>query len=130
MADNLITSVRTQIDRLKKEIDRKTSELASLNEELGRHQKVYGLLGGTDRRARRRRRAQGRARRIALADWNSVLQKLPNPFTIGDIRKAADAKGKSPVYLRQIAVRWAKEGKTKRVERGRYRKVQQGKSRA
>jgi hypothetical protein len=57
-----------------------------------------------------------------------VLQGLPGRFTIGDLAKAADAKGKSPVYLRQIAVRWAKQDKTKRVARGTYQKVQQTKA--
>lgn len=130
MAKNLTTSVKTQIDRLEKEIDRRTSELASLKDELARHQKIYQLLGGADSRARKPRRARGRARRIAPVNWNSVLQKLPNPFAIGDIVKAADAKGKSPVYLRQIAVRWAKQGKTKRIARGNYQKVEPKKSHA
>lgn len=124
MANSLIIFVRREIDRLKKEIDRKTSELASLNDELGRHQKVYGLLGGANRRAR------GRARKTTLVNWNSVLQGLPSRFTIGDLAEAPDARKKSPVYLRQVVVRWAKQGKTERVERGRYQKVQQGKSRA
>ena len=130
MANSLIIFVRREIDRLKKEIDRKTSELASLNDELGRHQKVYGLLGGANRRPRRPRRARGRARTTTLVNWNSVLQGPPSCFTIGDLAEAPDARKKSPVYLRQVVVRWAKQGKTKRVERGRYQKVQQGKSRA
>ncbi len=130
MANNLSISVRKEIDRLKKEIDQKTSELASLKDELLRHQRVYQLLRGADRRSQRPRRARGRARRAAPTNWNSVLQNLPSRFTIGDIAKAADAKGKSPVYLRQIAVRWAKQGKTKRVERGRYQKVEPRKPRA
>lgn len=131
MAENLITSVRREMDRLKKEIGQRTSELASLKEQLRRHQKVYRLLGGSaDRRARRPRKARGRARRTALVDWNFVLDQLPSRFTIGDIAKAGDAKGKSPVYLRQIVARWFKQGKTKRVARGRYEKVQQRKPRA
>jgi cell division septum initiation protein DivIVA len=39
MAENLTTSVRRKIDRLKKQIDERTSELASLKDELIRHQK-------------------------------------------------------------------------------------------
>ena len=59
-----------------------------------------------------------------------MLDLLPSRFTIGDIAKAADAGRKSSGYVRQVAVRWAKQGKTKRVGRGKYQKVQQGQSRA
>ena len=62
-------------------------------------------------------------------NWDSVLQGLSSRFTIGDIAKAVDGKVKSPVYLRQIAIRWAKQGKTKRVARGKYQKVEPRKSR-
>lgn len=129
MSENLTTSVRREIDRLKKEIGQRTSQLASLKDDLRRHQKVYGLLRGADRTARRPRRTRGRARRIAPVNWDSVLQGLPSRFTIGDIAKAVDGKVKSPVYLRQIAIRWAKQGKTKRVARGKYQKVEPRKSR-
>jgi predicted transcriptional regulator of viral defense system len=59
-----------------------------------------------------------------------VLDRLPGRFTIGDIAKAADAGRKSSVYVRQVAVRWAKQGTTRRIGRGKYQKVQQGKPRA
>ncbi len=49
MYENLTTSVRREIDRLKKEIGQRTSQLASLKDDLSRHQKVYGLLRGADR---------------------------------------------------------------------------------
>lgn len=130
MAQNLITSIRIEIDRFQEEIKRRTSELASLKGELKRHQRVRQLLGGGEGRTRGPRRRRRRARRGAPVNWNSVLQGLPNPFTIRDIAKAAGAKKKSPVYLRQIAVRWAKQRKTKRIGRGRYQKVQRGKSRS
>ncbi|MFQ5918221.1 MAG: hypothetical protein ACE5I0_10475, partial [Candidatus Binatia bacterium] len=62
--------------------------------------------------------------RKSPVNWDAVLRGLPSRFTIGDLAKAADARGKSLVYLRQIAVRWAKQGKTKRVGRGKYQKIQ------
>ena len=68
--------------------------------------------------------------KIAPANWNSVLVRLPSRFTIGDLAKGADAKEKTPVYIRQTAVRWAKQGKTKRVGRANYEKFQQAKSHA
>ena len=130
MSENLTTSVRREFDRLKKEIGQRTSQLASLKDDLRRHQKVYGLLRGADRTARRPKRPRRRARRTAPVNWNSVLNQLPSRFTLSDIAKGNEAKGKAPVYLRQIAVRWAKQGKTKRVGRGRYQKVEPRKSRA
>jgi len=130
MFENLTTSVSREIDRLKKEIGQRTSQLASLKDDLRRHQKVYGLLRGADRTARRPKRPRRRARRTSPVNWNSVLNQLPSRFTISDIAKRNEAKGKAPVYLRQIVVRWAKQGKTKRVARGKYQKVGPWKSRA
>jgi hypothetical protein len=128
MAENLITSVRREIDRFKKEIGRKISELAALKDELIKHQRAYRLLAGGDTTPQRPGRRRGRARRATPANWDSVLDRLPGRFTIGDIAKAADAGRKSSVYVRQVAVRWAKQKKTKRVGRGKYQKVQRGKS--
>src|SRR3990170_8504344 len=130
MPENLITSVKREIDRFKKEIGRRTSELAALKDELIKHQKAYRLLAGRDTKAQRPGRRRGRARRATPANWDSVLDRLPGRFTIGDIAKAADAGRKTSGYVRQVAVRWAKQGKTKRVGRGKYQKVEQGKSRA
>jgi len=123
MPENLTTSVRREINRLQKEIDQSTSQLAALKHELIRHQRVYRLLGGGDASAQRPRKRRRRARRTAPVDWNLVLQGLPGRFTVRDLAKTDGAKGKSPVYLRQIAVRWAKQGKTRRVARGKYQKV-------
>ena len=130
MPENLITSVKREIDRFKKEIGRRTSELAALKDELIKHQKAYRLLAGRDTKAQRPGRRRGRARRATPANWDSVLDRLPGRFTIGDIAKAADAGRKSSGYIRQVAVRLAKQKKTKRVGRGKYQKVEQGKSRA
>ncbi len=38
MSENLTTSVRREIDRLKEEIGQRTSQLASLKDDLSRHQ--------------------------------------------------------------------------------------------
>jgi len=130
MPENLITSVKREIDRLKKEIGQRTSELAASKDELIKHQRAYRLLAGGDTKAQRPVRRRGRARRTTPVNWDSVLDQLPSRFTVGDIAKAADAGRKSSGYVRQVAVRWAKQGKTKRIGRGKYQKVQQGKSRA
>ncbi|MBI2091304.1 MAG: hypothetical protein HYT78_21625 [Deltaproteobacteria bacterium] len=130
MPQNLITSVKTEIDRLKKEIGQRISELASLKDGLIKHQRAYRLLAGGDTKAQRPGKKRGRARRTTPANWDSMLDQLPSRFTVGDLARQAGARRKTSGYVRQVAVRWAKQGKTKRVERGKYQKVQQGKSRA
>ncbi len=130
MPENLITSVRREIGRLKKEIGQRTSELAALKDGLIKHQRAYRLLAGRDTKAQRPVRRHGRAGRTTPVNWNSMLDQLPSRFTVGDLAKKAVARRKSPSYVRQVAVRWAKQGKTKRVGRGKYQKVQQGKPRA
>lgn len=140
MADSVATVVRKEINRLKKESDLRESELASLKDDLRKHERVYAMLGGRARTARRTparrrraarpKRASGRARKGVMVNWNSVLAALPQRFTVAEIAKADGAKGKSPVYLRQIAVRWREQRKTRRVGRGKYQKVEQKKSRA
>ena len=69
-------------------------------------------------------------KRDAPMNWNSVLQGLPGRFILGNLAKRDEAKRMSPVCLRQVAVSWAKQEKTKSIGRGKYQKVQQGKSRA
>jgi len=129
MPQNLITSVKREIDRLKKEIGQRTFELAASKDELIKHQRVYRLLAGRDTKAQRPGRRRGRARRTTPANWNAMLDQLPSRFTVGDLAKEAGARRKSSGYVRQVAVRWAKQGKTKRIGRGKYQKVEQGKSR-
>lgn len=130
MPENLITSVRREISRLKNEIGQRTSELGALKDGLIKHQRAYRLLAGGDTKAQRPVKRRGRAGRTTPVNWNSMLDQLPSRFTVGDISKAADAGRKSSGYVRQVAVRWAKQGRTKRIGRGKYQKVQQGKSRA
>jgi predicted transcriptional regulator of viral defense system len=36
--------------------------------------------------------------------------------------KAATRTKRSPIYLRQLLSRWAKQGRIKRVQRGKYQK--------
>ncbi len=130
MPENLITSVRREIDRLKKEIDERSSEVAALKVGLVKHQRAYRLLAGSGAKLQRSGKGRSRARRTASVNWNSMLDQLPNRFTVADIAKAAGARGKSSGYVRQVAVRWARQGKTRRVQRGKYQKAQHDKSRA
>ncbi|MEE9551219.1 MAG: hypothetical protein V3W08_12555 [Candidatus Binatia bacterium] len=121
MAVDLKVSVSKEITSLRKTIAQKTSELASLRDELKRHQRVYELLGGQRARTRRTR---ARGKRAVTVDWNSVLKGLPATFTLDHIYRASAVKGKPRGYLRHVVVKWARQHKIKRTGWGRYRKVQ------
>lgn len=127
MAVDVKVSLREGINRFRRAIAAKTSELASLNDGLRRHERALALLGDGVSRARTQRAKTGKP---VLINWNSVLEQLPNSFTLKDVNKRPESKGKLPVYLRKIASRWAKRGKTKRVSPGKYQKVEQKKLRA
>ncbi len=129
MAENLIMSVKREIDRLRRDIDRRTSELAALKDDLIKHRRAYQLLAGRNTKAQGPGRKRGRNRKTTPVNWNSMLDQLPSRFTVGDLAKAVGARGKSSGYARQVVVKWAKDGKTRRIERGKYQKVQRTKSR-
>jgi len=114
MPMDLKVSVSKELNRLKREIARKTSEFASLKGELKRHLRVFKFLGAGPR---------GRGRKRTMVNWNAVLEGLPRSFSIDDLAKRAGAKTKSRLYLRQVLVRWRKQGKTKRTGRARYQKA-------
>jgi len=131
MAIDVRASLRMEIDRLRKAVSQKRIELTSLNEKLKRCKGALDLLrNGARGGAARTRRKHAKAGKSALVNWGSVLGQLPNSFTLKDITKRPESKGKSPVYLRQIVSMWAKRGKTKRVSLGKYQKVEQKKLRA
>jgi hypothetical protein len=127
MAVDVKASLREEINRFRRAIAAKTSELASMNDALRRHQRALELLGDGATRARTR---PAKTRKSALVNWNTVLSQMPNSFTLKDVSKRPESKGKNPVYLRKIASRWAKAGKTKRISPGKYLRVEQKKLRA
>ncbi len=122
MGIDLKTAVMKSIDELKKAISVKASEIAQLESELRRHESVLELLGRNGR-GRVRAGIGARRGRISLRD---VLARLPETFTSRDFVKAAVRTKKPSVYLRQTLSRWARQGKIKRVERGKYHKVRNG----
>jgi hypothetical protein len=118
MTADLKTAVLRSIEELRRTIAEKTAEIEQLEDELKRHESALELLAkdGTGMRA-----GNGSRRgRIKLRD---VLEKLPERFTSRDFVKAAVRTKKPSVYLRQTLSRWARQGKIKRVERGKYHKV-------
>ena len=52
-----------------------------------------------------------------MIDWNAVFATLPNQFTLETMSE------KPRAYLRQVVVRWSKEGRIKRTGRGMYQKI-------
>lgn len=122
MGVDLKTAVIKSMDELKKAISVKASEIAQLENELKRHESVLELLG---KNGREKVRAGSGARR-SRTNLREVLARLPEKFTSRDFVKAAVRTKKPSVYLRQTLSRWARQGKIKRVERGKYHKVRNG----
>ena len=128
MATDLKVSVRRQLDRLRKELAVATGQVAALQDEIKTHELVYGMLDG---RKTRKRSQQGpsavgslkRGPRGAMIDWNAVFATLPNEFTLETISAHETASEKPRAYLRQVVVRWSKEGRIRRTARGMYQKT-------
>jgi hypothetical protein len=123
MGVDLKTAVMKNIDDLRKAISVKASEMAQLESELERHETVLELLGSNGGREKAR---PGSSRRRGRMNLRDVLARLPENFTSRDFVKAAVRTRKPSVYLRQTLSRWARQGKIKRVERGKYHKVKNG----
>ena len=58
-----------------------------------------------------------------MIDWNAVFATLPNQFTLETISVHKTASEKPRAHLRQVVVRWSKEGRIKRTGRGMYQKI-------
>jgi hypothetical protein len=120
MVVNLKAAIIGNISELKKAISEKSSEVARLERELKRHRTVLALLsqGGQVPSF-----GNGHRRRGKRVDLRALLTRLPETFTSKEFVKEGSRTKKPPVYLRQTLSRWAREGKIKRVERGKYQKV-------
>ena len=128
MATDLKVSVRREIDRLRKELAVATGQLAVLQDEIKRHELTYDMLDGrkTGKRSGRGPSTVGslkRGPRGAMIDWNAVFATLPSQFTLETIGAQQTASEKPRSYLRQVVVRWSKEGRIKRTGRGMCQKT-------
>ncbi len=119
MTKDLKSAVMRNISEIEKNLSKKTSEVAHLKQELQNYRGVLSLLGQSGRRAETR---AGNGQKSGRTDLRSVLDNLPDTFTSSDFVKAAAGKRKAPAYLRQTLVRWAAQGRLKRMERGKYHK--------
>lgn len=130
MALDLKVSVKRRIDQLRKEEASATTRLAALRDEIKRHELIYDMLDGQPKAGRPRARTGGskegthrRGPRGAMIDWNAVFDTLPGEFTLDTIGANQTAGEKPRAYLRQVVVRWSKEGRIRRTGRGMYQKT-------
>jgi hypothetical protein len=121
MSVDLEAAVLENINELKTAISEKALEVAELEQELKRYESVLALLRNNNmRRPAKKGRPRGKT------DLAAVLGGLPETFTSKEFMKAATRIKKPSVYLRLALSRWAKEGRVKRLERGKYQKVRNG----
>jgi predicted metalloprotease with PDZ domain len=118
MALDLRVAVNKAVVDLRREISKKTSDLASLNSELTRYQKVQGILNNQSGATRIKANRKVRRKQV---DWNSVLKQLPGSFAVGNVANLAKIKSRN--YMHHVLARWIKQRKVKRVEPGKYQKL-------
>ena len=118
MALDLRVTVNKAVVDLRREISKKTSDLASLKSELARYQKVQGILSGQS--GAPRTKANRKVRRKPV-DWNSVLKQLPGSFDVGDAVNLAKVKSRTSAHL--VLAKWVKQRKVKRLQPGQYQKL-------
>ena len=115
MAKGLESAVIRSINEIEKTISQKSSEVEQLKKQLQNYKSALTLLGKGSSVAK----SLGKSPRT---DLRSVLAQLPEAFSSADFVKAASGKKKDPAYLRQTLVRWAAQGRLKRMVRGKYHK--------
>jgi hypothetical protein len=118
MASDLRIAVNKALGDLRRQISKKRSELTILRSELAKYEKVRGIL--TSQPKAGETKANGNARRKPV-DWNSVLNRLPGSFAVGNVTHLAKIKSKN--HAHHVLANWVKQRKIKRVERGRYQKL-------
>lgn len=126
MVLDLKVSVKRQIDRLRKDLAAATDRVVALRDEIKRHEQIYGMLEGNARKGRRAGRPPGgqkRGPKGSMIDWNGIFETLPPEFTLDVLSDDKTAREKPRAYLRQVVVRWSKEGRIQRTGRGKYQKV-------
>jgi hypothetical protein len=117
MAFDLRVAVNKAVVDLRREISKKTSDLASLKNELTRYLKVQGILNSQSGDARTKASRKVRRKHV---DWNAVLKQLPGSFGIGDLINLAKVKSRN--YSHRVLAKWVKQRKVKRLQPGRYQK--------
>lgn len=140
MALDLKVSVKRHMDGLNKELAAVTRRQTALRGEIEQCEQFYRTLGGdagTDGKEQPKRGGRPRVqrteqkpkpkkspgRRGSMIDWNAIFQTLPGEFSLDNLESHKIAREKPRAYLRQVVVRWSKEGRIKRTSRGKYQKA-------
>ena len=123
MTKEIKSVVARNISEIEKAISQKSSEVDNLKQELQNYKSVLALLSKSGGNTRSSTASNGHRATGSRTDLRSVLDHLPGNFSSSDFVKAAAGKKKDPRYLRQTLVRWAAQGRLKRMERGRYQKT-------
>lgn len=146
MALDLKVSVKRHMDGLSKELAAVTRRQTALRGELDQCEQFYRTLGGdagmdgkeqpkqpkrggrprvqrtgVQRTEQKPKKSPGR--RGSMIDWNAIFQNLPAEFSLDNLESHKIAREKPRAYLRQVVVRWSKEGRIKRTSRGKYQKA-------
>jgi hypothetical protein len=114
MPANLKTAVMLNMAEVEKAISEKSIQMAQLKDELALYKSILALL---TKKERSQERAPDRV------DINTLLRSMPETFTSKYFVTAAGSTGISSLYLRQMLTRWTRQGKLKRLERGKYHKT-------
>jgi hypothetical protein len=115
MPADVKTAVMENMAEIEKAISEKSIEMAQLKEQLVLYQNILALLAKRDGPQN-----GGRHERV---DFKTILRTLPETFTSKDFVAAAAFSGISSLYLRQMLTRWTKQGRLKRLQRGKYHKT-------
>lgn len=122
-----IAQLRKQAGRLlakvRSEIRSVEAELAHLKASASSLLTLAGMrLRGSERKAGQRTGGPSRV------NWTNVLERMPQRFKAGDVRKVSAIQNKRPSEIFAGITRWIEAGSVKRKERGLYEKVQPRKS--
>ena len=115
MAADVKTAVMENMAEIEKAISEKSIEVAKLKEELGVYASILALLT--------KKAGSSNGGRYDRVDMKTILRSLPDTFTSKDFVAAASMSGISSLYLRQMLTRWTKQGKLRRLRRGKYQKT-------
>jgi hypothetical protein len=115
MPADVKTAVMENMAEIEKAISEKSIQVAQLKKELGVYERILELLS--------KKATPANGGRHGRVDMKTILSSMPETFTSKDFVAAASLSGISSLYLRQMLTRWTKQGKLKRVQRGKYHKT-------
>ena len=120
----LISAVRKEINRLRKNISKQTTLLRELTHELKRHEKIVAMLekGSAQRGSVTQTKTKGKRTSTSRTNWTSLLKGLPRTFTVAQVSEAA-GRGANQADVHQALLRWRKAGRIASRQRGKYRKT-------